>query len=263
MRMEHRAFHLLLKYSKARKGESDWKPDFPKITMNNYKKIGILGGMGPEATSDLYMKIIRYFQKELGAIYDRDFSAFLIYSVPIPDVVESIENERTIIKMLSNAAITLEKSGCDFIVIACNSVQYLLPEIKQKVNIPIIGIAETIAKYSFQMGYKSVGILGTQTTINKKVYDSEIKKNGMKLIRPLKNEQTFVTRAIMEILAGKISRIAKKQLIQVIKSLEKRGADVILLACTELPLAIKQKNTKAVIIDCTKIYADEAAKRAI
>ena len=101
-----------------------WKTELPPVlNMNKYKKIGILGGMGPEATADLYMKIVKYFQKNYGARYDKDFPEFFINSVPIPDVVESMENEKNVLFMLLSATKLLQKDGCDFIVIACNSVQ--------------------------------------------------------------------------------------------------------------------------------------------
>ena len=216
--------------------------------------------MGPEATMDLYMKIVKWFQAEKNAKYDDDFPAFAIESVPIPDVVEKIKNENVILGMISSAAIRLESSKCKFIVIACNSVQYLLPEIQKKVNIPILGIAAVNTKYLIEQGYKRVGILGTETTINKKVYDNELEEAKINLIGPSSKEQAFVTQAIMEQLCGKISTDTKNRLLQVINNLRKQKIEAILLACTELPLILQQRDSDLPLIDCTKIYADETAK---
>jgi len=99
-------------------------------------------------------------------------SKFIIFSVPIPDVVESIENEKKVLEMLSEALKGLEREGCAFIVIACNTVQYLLKELRKSVRIPIIGIAEVNARY-MKRKYKKVGIIGTKVMIEKQGYDRE------------------------------------------------------------------------------------------
>jgi len=221
------------------------------------KKIGILGGMGPGGTAELYMKIVGYFQKNFNAKYDSDFPSFIIFSVPIPDVVESVKNEKKVLEMLSEACNGLEREGCDFIVIACNTVQYLLSNLRKTVKIPIIGIAEVNAIY-VKGKYRKIGILETKTMIEKEVYDEELKKIGADIIKPDEINQEKLTRIIMNILAGKITE--KEDLIKVINFLKSRGAEVVLIACTDLPLIISQKDVDIPLIDCTQIYADEAAR---
>ena len=230
----------------------------PNFNMKT-KTIGIIGGMGPEGTADLYMKIVRYCQKNFGAKYDNDFPPIIIYSVPIPDVVESLENEKITLSMLSEAAKTLEDDGCDFLVIACNTVQFLLEDIRKSVKIPIIGIAEVNANYAKKEGYKKVGILGTEVTVNK-VYDQELQEIGIKLVKPTNEDQKKLTQVIMAQLAGKATKKEKEKLKEVIKNLNTRGAEAILIACTDLPPVIKQEDVDIHLIDCTQIYADETAK---
>lgn len=229
---------------------------------NKYKTIGILGGMGPEGTVDMYEKIFKYFQDTYNAKYDRDFPPIVIYSVPIPDVVESLENEKQTLEMLSNAAKKLASCGCDFIVIACNTVQFLLDKIRLSVNIPIIGIAEVNVQKIKDNGLKKVGILATETTINKGVYSKEFQKIGIKLVVPSNEDQNTVTEVIMSQLSGKKSGSLTRTLVRVINNLKKAGAEAVLIACTDLPLLIKQKNCQLPLIDCTEIYANEAAKIA-
>jgi len=224
------------------------------------KTIGILGGMGAEATVDLYMGIWKYYQYNFGAKYDKDFPPVIIYSVPIPDVVESLENEQITLEMLRNTAQTLEKGKCDFIVIACNTVQYLLNQIRDAVNIPIVGIAEVNASYLKGRGIKKVGILSTEITINKKVYDGDLEKIGITLIKPSQEDQEIVTNVIMTQLAGRTTQTETEQLVKVTQNLNKQGAEAVLLACTDLPLVIKQSDTDIPIINCTEIYANETAK---
>lgn len=230
--------------------------------MNFYKTIGIIGGMGPESTADLYMKIVKYYQTNFGAKYDRDFPPFIIYSLPIPEIVETIENEKLIFKMLSKAAKILEKDGCEFIVIACNSIQFLLNQLRNTVKIPVLGIAATIAKYVQSKDYKRVGILATETTLKKGVYDKNLRNLGITLIKPNKADQKLITQAIMNQLAGKTTTKDKNSLIRIINNLVSKGAETILLACTELPLIINQSDIKTRLVDCTEIYAKEAGRIA-
>ncbi len=224
------------------------------------KKIGILGGMGPEALSDMYLAICKYYQMNFNAKYDKDFPPMIMYSVPIPDVVESIENEQETLIALTDASKILQVDGCDFIVIACNSVQFLLDDIRKKISIPIIGIAETVAKELQTKGYKKVGILATQTTIGKKIYDEELNKIGVSLLSPDEDNQNVVTEVIMTLLSGKASSRETQKLKNVVDILKRNGAEAILIACTDLPLVIKQADTAIPLINCTEIYANETAR---
>jgi aspartate racemase len=224
------------------------------------KKIGILGGMGPEALSDMYMAICKYYQVNFGAKYDKDFPPMIMYSVPIPDVVESIENEKQILEELVDASKTLQDDGCDFIVIACNSVQFLLEDIRRSVSVPVVGIAETVAKQIKDKNYKKVGILATQTTVSKNIYGKELNKIGIELVAPDEENQSTVTEVIMTQLAGKAATGETEQLKAVIETLKQRGAEAILIACTDLPLVITQKDTHLPLVNCTEIYANETAR---
>lgn len=230
--------------------------------MRNYKKIGILGGMGAEATVDLYMAIWRYYQKKHNAKFDDDFPAVIIYSVPIPDVVESLVNEEKTLKMLVESAQTLENDGCDFLIIACNTVQFLLKRIQNEVKIPIIGIAEVNARYIQKLGLNKVGILATQTTIAKKIYDEELNRIGIDAVVPSREDQLIVTNVIMNQLAGKTSEDDKQNLVEVIGHLNELGVEAVLLACTDLPVVMKGVKTIIPTIDCTEVYANKAAELA-
>lgn len=194
------------------------------------------------------------------AKYDNDFPPVIIYSVPIPDVVESLENEKLTLEMLQATAQTLERGGVDFIVIACNTVQFLLDKIRQAVGIPVIDIAEVNAKYLQGKGIRKAGILATKTTIEKKVYDKALESIGIELIRPTEDSQEVVTEVIMTQLAGKTTETETKKLASVAEQLKSQGAEAVLLACTDLPLVIGQKDTDVPLINCTETYANETAK---
>jgi len=223
------------------------------------KTIGIIGGMGPEGTADLYMKIVRYYQQNYNAKYDKDFPEFFISSIPIPDVVENLENEKITLTKLAETALKLQNAKCDFIIIACNTVQYLLDNIKKSINVPIISIAKINAVYLNKKGYKKVGILATKGTLDKKVYDNDLNTTGIELIKPKDKDQKKVTKVIMTQLAGKTTKGETNMIVQVVNNLKNQGAEAILIACTDLPMVINQTDTKIKLIDCTQVYADQAA----
>lgn len=230
--------------------------------MNKYKTIGIIGGQGPVSTADLYMRIIKYYQDNFGAKYVRDFPPMVIFSVPTPDLIESIEDEETTFSMIADATKKLEQNGCDFIIIACNSLQFFIERLQPLVKIPIISIVSIVKGYIKNKDYKTIGILATDTTIRKDIYGKFLKSADIKLLIPNEADQKTVEEIILNEIGGKASINDTIKLKNIISNLEKHGAESILLACTELPLVIKQAEVGIPLIDCNELYAQGVAKLA-
>jgi len=235
---------------------------FVQTKVNNYKTIGIIGGQGPTSSADFYTQLIKYFQKNFKTKYVKDFPRILISSEPSPDLVESVENQKLTFKIIARSIKQLEQNGADFIVIVCNSLQYLNPRFQKLVKIPIISIAQTVTQYLVKKRFKSVGILAANTTIHKKIYDPYLKQANIKLIKPNKKDQTLIEKIILKEYQNKITSKDTKILSQIAKKLHQKGAQSILLACTELPLIIKQNHSPIPIIDCSQIYLQETARLA-
>ncbi|MCK4589041.1 MAG: amino acid racemase [Nanoarchaeota archaeon] len=226
------------------------------------KTIGILGGMGPEATADLYMEIVKIFQKKYGAKFDKDFPPFFIYSLPIPDVVEELENEQLLVPLLAKGVKKLESAGVDFISIACNTVQYYLPQMRQAVKIPILSIPDETARITKKRNYSKVGLLATDLTIKTRIFDEACQKSNIKLIKPNQEQQIILTKVIMNALAGQKSEQDLEQLKTIIKAMKNQGAEAIILGCTDLPLIIQQKDSELKLLDTTKILAQAAVRES-
>lgn len=222
--------------------------------------IGILGGMGPEATSDLYMRIVRILQKEFHARYDRDYPPILVFSVPIPDLVEEVENETLISSYLIEAAKTLELSGADFISIPCNTAHYFLGAIRSSVKIPVLSMVEITATEVSEKQRK-VGLLATETTIRLKIYEDEFERRGIELILPNEPHRKSLTQIILNMMAGLAEKSDKVKLRKIIENLKSRGAEAVILACTELPL-IAEFNYGIEVIDPTEILARSCVRLA-
>jgi len=230
--------------------------------MNKHKTIGIIGGQGPVSTADLYMRIIKYYQDHIGAKFIRDYPPMVIYSVPTPDLVESVADENSTFSLIAEATKKLEQDGCDFIVVACNSLQYFIDRLQPLVKIPIIRIAKISTDYVIEKGYKKVGILASYTTIKKETYSKYLQEAHIEVVSPNDDDQKIVEQIILNIIGGEQTNEDKSNLLRFIEKLKSQGAEGILLACTELPLLVKQADTTTPLIDCNELYAQEAAKRS-
>lgn len=222
-----------------------------------YRKIGILGGMGPEATAELYLRIIRIFQQRYGAVYDSDFPEIIIINLPLPDTVENVCEDDRVKDMLIEGARKLEAAGADFISIPCNTVTSYLPELANAVSIPIINIVQETTNEIAQRQIKKVGLLGTYATIRSKVYENAML--DAKVIPLGEPEQKIVTQIIINILAGKKSIEDRELLNAYIENLKKRGAEKVILGCTELPLIITNNRDA---LDTLQILAEASVRES-
>lgn len=225
------------------------------------KTIGILGGMGPEATADLYMRIVKICQIKYGAKFDSDYPQIIINSIPLPDVVEA-KNIDNIYSFLSSGVKILENAGADFIVIACNTVQFLVSKLREEIKIPIIGIPEETLKIVKSNNIKKVGLLATKNTIKMEAFDKEAEKFGMNILTPILEQQNKITNVIMNILSGSKFEQDKLTLQQIIEDLINRGAEAVIIGCTDLPLIINNNGSKVLLLDTTEVLAQASVREA-
>ncbi len=222
------------------------------------KTIGILGGMGPEATAQLYLRIIQIFQQRYGAKYDADFPKIFICNLPLPDVVEAADTKNQVRDCLIQAVGELAAVSVDFIAIPCNTVSYFIDEVRAAVSIPVLSLPEEVAKVVWQRGLQTVGLLATEMTVRTGIYSTALGK--VNVIVPLENEVAALTRLIMNILSGKKLAADCALLRGMIEKLKSRGAQVVILGCTELPLLIREE---VGLIDTIELLAEAVVKRTI
>ncbi|MBD3209761.1 amino acid racemase [Candidatus Micrarchaeota archaeon] len=221
--------------------------------------IGMLGGMGPESTAYTYMRMIRCCQQEYGAKLDSDFPPILVYSVPVPDVVNKGSNDAEVFEELRKGVKKLSDAGAGFSFIACNTMQGFIPELRK--TAPMLSIVEETVKAAGETGISSWGILATETTIGKGFYQKAFSETGLSVIKPDAESQAKVTSAIRDILAGGRNSPAKEKLLQAVEILRKNGAEGIILACTDLPIVISGKDTGMKTIDTADVIARAAVER--
>lgn len=224
------------------------------------KTIGILGGMGPQATIDLYQRIIN----TTPAQCDQDHIPVIIDSYPqIEDRTAYIlGNGADPTAKLITAAKRLERAGAHFLIMPCNTAHYFAAQITQAVNIPLLHIATTTIEAVKQhcRNGSTVAVLATDGTHQAKIYAKPLHDAGYNLTPLTKAQQKDVMSAIYAgAKAGKISEYAPI-LQNVIDTL---NANTILLACTELPLFLPYLHTNKLLIDPTQCLAEAAVKQAL
>jgi aspartate racemase len=216
--------------------------------------IGILGGMGPESTAYTYSRMIRYCQEGYGAKLDSDFPPILIYSMPIPDVVEEGSDDSELLELLRGGISRLKSAGASFCIVPCNTVQGFVPELRRDAE--VISIVEETLKAARPTGILNWGILATEVTLRKGYYQKAFREAGLGLLVP-GSRQDDVTSAIRDILAGGRKAQAREKLLGVAAAMRKEGAEGVILACTDLPIVLREVPGMA-LLDTADIIARAA-----
>ena len=218
------------------------------------KTIGVLGGMGPEASANLYSKIIKYAQHEYGAVQDFDYPPIIIYSLPLFGFDETgIVNEGLVKKQLIEGVKKLESAGCDLIIIGCNTVHSYYDEMQAAVQVPIFNIIEETKKKVIELGYKKVGLFASESTNKLKLYQKRFANSNIEVISPSLSQQKILNRVIEHVMGGNQKMEDILALKDVARDYLKQGAEAIVIGCTEIPLAINQTHTDIKLFDTIEI----------
>ena len=228
----------------------------------NEKIIGILGGMGPEATLDLFYKII----KLSPAKKDQDHCRIIIDNNPkIPDRTNAILGTgKDPLPELIMTAQNLEKAGANFIIMPCNTAHYFISGIQQNVNIPILNMIEESANYVKNIfpSFKKVGLFASKGTYKTKLYNSFFNAKNIDILIPTPPEQEKIMDLIYMFKSGIFSKEMKSQIIKISEEQIKKGIQAIITGCTEIPLILKSEDVKIPVIDPTNILAKRAVEEA-
>ncbi len=227
------------------------------------KTIGLIGGMSWESTS-LYYKIINeYIKNKLGGLYS---AKCILYSVNFEEIsrLQKSGDWEKCGKILGETAKKLETAGADFIIICTNTMHKVVPEIKKYINIPVIHIAEAAYGRIEPSGIKNIGLLGTKYTMQQDFYKSILIDNGLNVIIPDEEDIELINSIIFnELCCGKIKADSKKKFLEIVENLKKKGAEGIILGCTEIVMLISQKDIDIPVFDTTEIHAETAAQLSI
>lgn len=227
------------------------------------KTIGLIGGMSWESTSEYYRILNEEIKSRLGGLHS---AKCLINSVDFEEIerFQSNGDWDGAGEVLGNAAYSLQKGGADFIIICTNTMHKVVEKIKENINIPVLHIADTTAKEIKRKGIQTIGLLGTKYTMEQDFYKSRIEENNIKVIVPVEKNREKINEIIYtELCLGKITSQSREYYKGVIEELVQKGAQGIILGCTEIGLLIKQEDVVVPIFDTTFIHAIEAVNVAL
>ena len=223
------------------------------------KTIGLIGGMSWESTATYYKIINETVKEKLGGLHS---AKCILYSVDFQEIEECQANgnwEKSG-EILGEAANNLEKAGADFIVICTNTMHKVVNQIKEKISIPILHIAEMTAEKILEKGLKNIALLGTKYTMEQDFYKSKLIEKGINVIIPDKNDIEIINKVIYdELCLGTINSNSKKKFLEIVDKLRNKGAEGIILGCTEIGLLIKNEDTDVPLFDTAIIHAEQAA----
>ena len=234
----------------------------------NTQTIGILGGMGPEATLDCFGKII----KNTPAQKDQDHLRVVIESNPgVPDRTAAIiGNGPSPVPVIVEGCRVLEKAGADFIIIPCVSAHFFIDDIRRQANVPILSIFDAVAETIVRdyPGIKSVGLLGTTGTVKGGLFQKRLAQEEIKTIAPDDAVQSTIMAAIYDIKGTTPARTRSEITATLVAAAESLiahkpdGARGIIAGCTEIPLALGQQDLTVPYFDSLTILARAAIRRS-
>ena len=228
-----------------------------------HKRIGILGGMSPESTAEYYRHITHAYTDRFG---DFSFPEIIIYSVNFQPYVDWPKEDRwdLVAEGLSQAAQSLEAAGADFIVIATNTMHLVFDQVQANVNIPMLSLLDAVGETILARGLKTVGLLGTRFTMEKTFYHQALARKGISVLVPEADQRTYVDNVIYnELTAGQIKDDSRSGLVTIINRLAERGAEGVVLGCTEIPLLVGEDDVEVPLLDTTAIHAEAALDYAL
>lgn len=228
------------------------------------KTIGLIGGMSWESTIEYYRIINETTKSKLGGLHS---SKCIMYSVDFQEIEELQHQNKwdELTDIMVNAAQKLKDGGADFIIICTNTMHKMARDIENNIGIKLLHIAEATGNQIIKREMKKVGLLGTKFTMEGNFYKDVLKdKFDIDVVIPDEDEREVIHEIIYEELCrGEINDSSREKYIRIIESLTLKGAEGIVLGCTEIPLLIKQKDVSIPIFDTTTIHAISAVECAL
>lgn len=224
----------------------------------NEKVIGVIGGLGPDATVDLFKKLLAV----TPATIEQEHLRILIDNNPkTPCRIKAILGDGSSPgPVMANMAKNLENAGADLLLIACNTAHYYYPQIASAVKIPVLNIIEETVK-KIRTDYPSVskvGLMASSALLKVELYQKAFAETGIQVIEPTKEETQEVMDCVFRLKGGEKSERNRQGVLKVANSLIKRGAQAIVAGCTELPILLTQDDIEVPYIDPTEVLAQRA-----
>ena len=225
------------------------------------KKIGMIGGFGPESTLDYYRLLIDQYRQQKGV---GSLPEIIIYSMDMYTLLTLVEQKRwdDVTEWLLQGVNTLHKAGADFGIISANTPHIVFDRLKSVSPIPLISIVEETSKKAKEIGLKRVGLLGTSFTMRASFFQKVFANNNISIVVPSEKEQEYIQHKLMtEIELGQFIEETRNDLLTIVKRMiDEDLIEGVILGCTELPLILSKDEYDIPFLNTTKIHVESAIR---
>lgn len=232
--------------------------------MVGVKVIGLIGGMSWESSAEYYRIVNREVRDRLGGVHS---ARCLMWSMDF-DEIERLQHAgdwAALTRLMIEAARNLEAGGADFVVVCTNTMHRMAEAIEAAIGIPLLHIADPTAEAIRRAGVTRVGLLGTAFTMEQDFYKGRLAtKFGLEVIVPDEADRRIVHDVIYrELVAGEIRASSRDRYREVIARLVARGAEAVILGCTEIMLLVSDADSAVPLYDTTRLHALAAVDLAL
>lgn len=227
------------------------------------KTIGLIGGMSWESTVEYYRIINQEVKTRLGGFHS---AKCILYSVDFEEIefLQKTNDWENAARVLLNVAVRLEKAGADFVVLCTNTMHKVADNIQAGIDIPLLHIADATAEEILIKNIKNIGLLGTKYTMEQDFYRRRLEEKGIRVMIPEETARNVIHKVIYEELClGKVLQKSRDRFKKIMDSLVTRGAEGIILGCTEIGLLVKKEDVSVPLFDTTLIHAIKAVEYAL
>ena len=228
------------------------------------KVIGLIGGMSWNSTLEYYRIINELFAQRLGSFHS---ARLILYSLDFDEIERAQREARwddatcTLVK----ASSAVKQAGADFLVICTNTMHKVADDVAERAGLPLLHIGDVVGNAIMEHGLRKVGLLGTRFVMEEQFYRGRLRERfGIEVLVPGEQEQTIVHRIIYdELCQGTIKDSSRHACVNIIAGLVGRGAEGVVLGCTELPLLIRPSDVRVPLFDTTRLHAEAVVKVAL
>jgi aspartate racemase len=220
--------------------------------------------MSWNSSLEYYRLINELVSRKLGGLHS---ARLVLYSLDFEEIERAQQESRweDAADILAKAAMALKQAGADFLLICTNTMHKVVDEVGESARLPILHIVDVTGNAIREQGLSKVGLLGTRFVMAERFYQDRLKKHfEIEVVVPAEDEQAIVHRIIYdELCRGKVRNLDRQSCLQIIDKLTKRGAEGIVLGCTELPLLIRTSDVRVPVFDTTRLHAEAAVEMAL
>jgi aspartate racemase len=227
------------------------------------KVIGLIGGMSWNSSLEYYRLINEMVAEKLGGLHS---ARIILYSLDFDEVVKTQHDTYwdDAAVLLGEAGVALKRAGADFILICTNTMHKVADAVAESAGLPLLDICDITGKAIKERGLRRVGLLGSRFVMEEPFYRNRLQENfGIELIIPDEEDRVLIHEVIFgELCRGEIKASSRLACIRIIDGLLDKGAEGIILGCTELPLLIRPVDVRVPLFDTTRLHAEAAVKLA-